>query len=92
MNPTLVAGLIVLAIVMTIAAMSWLHSHQTPAAVARVEQEVVEDGWKLLAKTVATVADGSSKKAALANAQTDLAEHFDNVRKLKAAVAALPEA
>lgn len=92
MNPTLVAGLILLAIVATFIAMKWFATHKTPAAVARVEQEVVDDGWKLLAKTVAAVADGSAKKAALANAQTDLAEHFDQVRKLKAAVSQLPEA
>jgi Flp pilus assembly protein TadB len=92
MNPYLVAGLIVLAIILTVIAMKLLSGIKTPAVVARVEAELVDDSWKLLAKTVSTVADGGAKKAALTNAQTDLTEHFDNVRKLKAAVAALPEA
>jgi hypothetical protein len=92
MNPYLVAGLILLAMVLTAAAMHWSATHKTPAAVQRVENEIAEDGWKLLSKTVAAIADSSGKKAAVANAAADLAEHFDNVRKLKAAVSALPEA
>ena len=92
MNPFLVAGLIALAIVVTAIGMTLLRNRKPPAVVARIEQEIVDDGWKLLAKTVAAVSDGSAKKAALATATSDLTEHFDNVRKLKAAVAALPEA
>jgi len=92
MNPLITAGLVLLAIVLTVAVMAWIHNRPKPAVIARVEAEVAQDGWKLLAKTVAAVADSSGKQAALANATADLAEHFENVRKLKAAVAALPEA
>lgn len=92
MNPYLVAGLIVLAIVLTIIAMKALSGRKTPAVVARVEAELVDDGWKLLQRTVAAVASDAGKKQALANATDELSEHYASVRKLKAAVAALPEA
>ena len=91
MTPNLIAGGAILLVVLTVIATRWLSSHRS-AAVTKMENAVVEDGWKLLAKTVTAVADGSAKKQAVADANADLTEHFANVAKLKAAVAALPDA
>lgn len=95
MTPTtilLIAAGLLLALVLGFVAARWSSTHKTPAAVAKVESAIADDGWKMLAKTVAYVADGTAKKQAVANASAELAEHFANVAKLKAAVSALPEA
>lgn len=92
MNPFLVAGLILLAIVLTLVATKLLAGRKTPAIVAKVEAELAADGWELLQRTVAAVASDAAKKQAVTNATDDLAAHYVGVRRLKAAVAALPEA
>lgn len=92
MSPYLIAAMILAAIVLTMISMKLLAGRPTPAIVASVEDKIAEDGWKLLAKTMAAVADGTAKKQAVSNASADLAEHFQNVAKLKAAAAALPDA
>lgn len=95
MNPTLVAGLVLLAIVATVIAQNWWNSRPKSGAkgiIVDMENKVVDRGWKALGQSIALLADSSAKKAAVDNATADLAEHFDNVRKLKAAVSQLPEA
>lgn len=101
MNLTLAQIAIVIAAVFLIGFL--VHKYLPTSAVARAETAVVaeaakvesvieQDGWKLLVKTVSAVSDASAKKAAVASATSELSEHFANVAKLKAAVAALPEA
>lgn len=93
MNPNiLIAAGILLALVVGFVGAKIAARSKTPAAVAKVEAVIEGDAWKVLGKTLTAVADASGKKAAVANASADLADHFANVTKLKAVVAQLPEA
>lgn len=92
MSPLIIAALIAAALALGYVLAKVAARYKTPAAIAKVEATIEGDAWKLLSKTVAAVADASSKKSAVSNANADLAEHVANVAKLKAYVAALPDA
>lgn len=94
MTPTqiLIAAAVLLALVAVFIVARMTANKPVPAAVAKVEAAIEGDAWKLLSRTVASIADASGKKAAVANANAELSDHFANVAKLKAMISALPDA